>query len=203
MYCGRWRSHERAAGGRGGCRSHPRQERAGDRRQEPGDRSGPGDAALRRTPAHRRRAGHREDDAGESPGQIAGVYVSPAAVHPRSAADRHYRSPLLQSENSGIRVPAGPVFTSVLLADEINRATPRTQAALLECMEERQVTLEIGTVPLGRPFMVIATQNPIGLQGTFPLPEAQLDRFLMQLPVGYPSAEEEAEILRRFRASNP
>ena len=97
----------------------------------------------------------------------------------------------------------GPVFTSVLLADEINRATPRTQAALLECMEERQVTLEIGTVPLGRPFMVIATQNPIELQGTFPLPEAQLDRFLMQLPVGYPSAEEEAEILRRFRASNP
>jgi len=97
----------------------------------------------------------------------------------------------------------GPVFTSVLLADEINRATPRTQAALLECMEERQVTLETGTVPLGRPFMVIATQNPIELQGTFPLPEAQLDRFLMQLPVGYPSAEEEAEILRRFRASNP
>jgi len=97
----------------------------------------------------------------------------------------------------------GPVFTNVLLADEINRATPRTQSALLECMEERQVTLETGTVPLGRPFMVIATQNPIELQGTFPLPEAQLDRFLMQLPVGYPSADEEAEILRRFRVSNP
>ncbi len=97
----------------------------------------------------------------------------------------------------------GPVFTNILLADEINRATPRTQAALLECMEERQVTLETGTVPLGRPFMVMATQNPIELQGTFPLPEAQLDRFLMQLPVGYPDADDEAEILRRFRATNP
>ncbi len=97
----------------------------------------------------------------------------------------------------------GPVFTNILLADEINRATPRTQAALLECMEERQVTLETGTVPVERPFMVIATQNPIELQGTFPLPEAQLDRFLMQLPVGYPSAEDEGEILRRFRTHNP
>jgi len=98
---------------------------------------------------------------------------------------------------------AGPVFTNILLADEINRATPRTQAALLECMEERQVTLETGTVPLARPFMVVATQNPIELQGTFPLPEAQLDRFLMQLPIGYPAAGEEAEILRRFRSANP
>ena len=97
----------------------------------------------------------------------------------------------------------GPVFTNILLADEINRATPRTQAALLECMEERQVTLETGTVPLGRPFMVIATQNPVELQGTFPLPEAQLDRFLMQLPIGYPSAADEVEILRRFRTHNP
>ena len=97
----------------------------------------------------------------------------------------------------------GPVFTNVLLADEINRATPRTQAALLECMEERQVTLETGTETLGRPFMVIATQNPVELQGTFPLPEAQLDRFMMQLPLGYPTAGEEAEILRRFRGQNP
>lgn len=97
----------------------------------------------------------------------------------------------------------GPVFTNILLADEINRATPRTQAALLECMEERQVTLESGTVALSRPFMVLATQNPIELQGTFPLPEAQLDRFLMQLPVGYPAAGDEVEILRRFRAANP
>ncbi len=97
----------------------------------------------------------------------------------------------------------GPVFTNILLADEINRATPRTQAALLECMEERQVTLETGTVMLDRPFMVIATQNPVELQGTFPLPEAQLDRFLMQLPIGYPAQSDEAEILRRFRTENP
>src|SRR3990172_620055 len=98
---------------------------------------------------------------------------------------------------------AGPVFTNILLADEINRATPRTQAALLECMEERQVTLETGTLSLGKPFMVIATQNPIELQGTFPLPEAQLDRFLLQLPLGYPGEADEVEILRRFRGHNP
>ena len=98
---------------------------------------------------------------------------------------------------------AGPVFTNILLADEINRATPRTQAALLECMEERQVTLETGTLSLGKPFMVIATQNPIELQGTFPLPEAQLDRFLLQLPVGYPGEADEVEILHRFRSDNP
>lgn len=97
----------------------------------------------------------------------------------------------------------GPVFTHILLADEINRATPRTQAALLECMEEHQVTLETGTVSLQRPFMVIATQNPVELQGTFPLPEAQLDRFLVQLPIGYPAEEDEVEILRRFRTENP
>src|SRR3972149_5543855 len=98
---------------------------------------------------------------------------------------------------------AGPVFTNILLADEINRATPRTQAALLECMEERQVTLETGTLSLGKPFMVIATQNPIELQGPFPLPEAQLDRFLLQLPVGYPGEADEVEILHRFRSDNP
>jgi len=97
----------------------------------------------------------------------------------------------------------GPIFTNILLADEINRATPRTQAALLESMEERQVTLETGTLPLQKPFMVIATQNPIELQGTFPLPEAQLDRFLLQLPVGYPGEDDEVEILRRFRLENP
>lgn len=106
-------------------------------------------------------------------------------------------------KTQGFEFRPGPVFTNILLADEINRATPRTQAALLECMEERQVTLETGTVALGRPFMVLATQNPIELQGTFPLPEAQLDRFLLQLPVGYPTAGDEAEILRRFRARNP
>ncbi|MDR7522418.1 MAG: MoxR family ATPase [Armatimonadota bacterium] len=93
----------------------------------------------------------------------------------------------------------GPVFAQIVLADEINRATPRTQAALLECMEERQVTSEGQTRPLARPFVVLATQNPVELQGTFPLPEAQLDRFLMRLVLGYPSAADEQEILRRYR----
>ena len=84
-----------------------------------------------------------------------------------------------------------------MLADEINRASPRTQSALLEAMQEYQVTLEGETLPLPEPFMVIATQNPIEYEGTFPLPEAQLDRFMVKLPVGYPNPEEEQEILRR------
>jgi MoxR-like ATPase len=97
----------------------------------------------------------------------------------------------------------GPVFTQVLLVDEINRATPRTQSALLEAMQELQVTLEGETHALPRPFIVLATQNPIELEGTFPLPEAQLDRFLMRIALGYPSSEQEHEILLRFQAYNP
>jgi MoxR-like ATPase len=97
----------------------------------------------------------------------------------------------------------GPVFAQILLADEINRATPRTQAALLEAMQEQQVTVEGATYPLPRPFLVLATQNSIELQGTFPLPEAQLDRFLLRLTLGYPDAEREREILRRFGAGDP
>ncbi|MBN2626657.1 MAG: MoxR family ATPase, partial [Spirochaetales bacterium] len=91
----------------------------------------------------------------------------------------------------------GPIFTNILLADEINRASPKTQSALLEAMQEHQVTLEGETFPLPEPFLVIATQNPIEYEGTFPLPEAQLDRFLMRLSVGYPSEDEEREILFR------
>jgi len=98
---------------------------------------------------------------------------------------------------------AGPIFAQVVLVDEINRATPRTQSALLECMEERQVTLEGETRPLPRPFMVLATQNPIELEGTFPLPEAQLDRFLLRLQLGYPSETQEKDIVRRFRLASP
>jgi len=97
----------------------------------------------------------------------------------------------------------GPVLNQVLLADEINRATPRTQSSLLEAMQERQITVDGETYPLPRPFIVIATQNPIELEGTFPLPEAQLDRFLMQLRLGYPSAEEEDEILLCYQRSDP
>ncbi len=93
----------------------------------------------------------------------------------------------------------GPIFANIILADEINRASPRTQSALLEAMQEQQVTLEGETMKLPEPFIVVATQNPIEYEGTFPLPEAQLDRFLMKLSIGYPSAEEEHEILRRRR----
>ncbi len=97
----------------------------------------------------------------------------------------------------------GPVFACVLLADEINRATPRTQSALLEAMEERQVSVDGVTMPLPRPFLVAATQNPIELEGTFPLPEAQLDRFLLKINMGYPTEAEEAAILERFAADSP
>lgn len=93
----------------------------------------------------------------------------------------------------------GPVFTQLLLADEINRAAPKTQSALLEAMQESQVTVEGETFPLARPFLVIATQNPVELDGTYPLPEAQLDRFLIRLDLGYPTPEEEEAILRRRR----
>src|SRR5262245_33207244 len=93
----------------------------------------------------------------------------------------------------------GPIFANILLADEINRASPKTQSALLEAMQEQQVTLEGETMTLPEPFVVIATQNPIEYEGTFPLPEAQLDRFLMKLAVGYPTADEEQEILQRRR----
>ncbi len=97
----------------------------------------------------------------------------------------------------------GPILSQVVLADEINRATPRTQSSLLEAMQERQVTVDIETMALPRPFLVIATQNPIELEGTFPLPEAQIDRFLLKIAIGYPSDQEENEILLRFQESNP
>lgn len=97
----------------------------------------------------------------------------------------------------------GPVFTNILLADEINRATPRTQSALLECMEERQVTEGGITYKLDTPFLVIATQNPVETQGTFPLPEAQLDRFLIRLSLGYPTKDEAVYLMQRFIQNNP
>ena len=97
----------------------------------------------------------------------------------------------------------GPVMSQVVLADEINRATPRTQSALLEAMQERQVTVDGVTRPQPRPFLVLATQNPIELEGTFPLPEAQIDRFLLCIAIGYPSEDEENAILERFRADDP
>jgi MoxR-like ATPase len=97
----------------------------------------------------------------------------------------------------------GPIMSQGVLADEINRATPRTQSALLEAMQERQVTVDGVTRPVPRPFLVLATQNPIELEGTFPLPEAQVDRFLMRIAIGYPDEVEESAILERFRLSDP
>lgn len=97
----------------------------------------------------------------------------------------------------------GPVFTNILLADEINRATPRTQSGLLECMEERQVTVDGQTHTLDEPFFLIATQNPIETAGTYPLPEAQLDRFMMQIKMGYPTVAEELQIINRYISHDP
>ena len=120
---------------------------------------------------------------------------------------------LLPADITGMRVYSqqdgsftflkGPAFTNILLADEINRATPRTQSALLECMEERQITEGGVTYPLNSPFLVIATQNPVETQGTFPLPEAQLDRFLIRLSLGYPSRAEALAMMRRFADGKP
>jgi MoxR-like ATPase len=98
---------------------------------------------------------------------------------------------------------AGPLMSQIILADEINRAGPRTQSALLEAMEERQVTVDGTTRSVPLPFLVVATQNPVELEGTFPLPEAQLDRFLLRVTIGYPEVEEEREVLRRFRTVDP
>lgn len=114
------------------------------------------------------------------PGDITGGYV-------------------LNRESSSFELRQGPIFTNILLADEINRASPKTQSALLEAMQEGQVTLEGETLRLPEPFLVLATQNPIEYEGTFPLPEAQLDRFMVKLAVGYPDLEGEQEILRRRR----
>ncbi|MBO4420527.1 MAG: MoxR family ATPase [Lachnospiraceae bacterium] len=120
---------------------------------------------------------------------------------------------LLPSDITGINVfnrkendfvlRKGPAFTNILLADEINRATPRTQAGLLECMEERQVTIDGETMKLDVPFFVVATQNPIESAGTFPLPEAELDRFIMKLSVGLPDKEEEVDILNKYMETDP
>lgn len=106
-------------------------------------------------------------------------------------------------KNQEFEYRPGPIMSQVVLADEINRATPRTQSALLEAMQERQVTFDGTTRKLERPFLVLATQNPVELEGTFPLPEAQLDRFLLRVPIGYPDQREENQILTRFHAADP
>jgi MoxR-like ATPase len=123
-----------------------------------------------------------------------------------------FTSDLLPSDVLGVSVfnprqnefefKPGPIFSNIVLADEINRTTPKTQSALLEAMNENQVTIENTTYPLPRPFMVLATQNPVEHHGTYPLPESQLDRFMMKIEIGYPSAEAEKEILRKFTNGN-
>jgi MoxR-like ATPase len=110
---------------------------------------------------------------------------------------------IFNQKTSDFEFRSGPIMSQVVLADEINRATPRTQSALLEAMQERQITAEGETRALPRPFLVIATQNPIELEGTFPLPEAQLDRFLLKIQIGYPSPDDDRLILARFRADDP
>jgi len=106
-------------------------------------------------------------------------------------------SAIYDQQSGDLRFQPGPIFTNILLGDEINRAPPKTQAALLEAMQERQVTSEDGTRALERPFLVLATQNPIEYEGTYPLPEAQLDRFLLRISVGYPDREAELDLLAR------
>ena len=112
-------------------------------------------------------------------------------------------SSLFNQKSQEFEFRPGPIFHQILLADEINRATPRTQSSLLEAMQEKQVTIDGTTRPLPPPFMTIATQNPIELEGTFPLPEAQLDRFLLQIKLGYPDFDQEDEILERYQRQDP
>lgn len=110
---------------------------------------------------------------------------------------------IFNQKNGEFEFKPGPIFVNILLADEINRATPRTQAALLEAMQEQQVTVDGVTRDLPRPFLVLATQNPVEFEGTFPLPEAQLDRFLMRLSIGYPSRADERQILTNLWREHP
>ena len=120
-----------------------------------------------------------------------------------STADRCDGCLDLQPENGGIRISQRPLFSNIVLADEINRTTPRTQAALLEAMAEGRITIDGNTYDLPPPFLIIATQNPVDHEGTFPLPEAQLDRFLMKFSVGYPTMEDELTILENLQLGHP
>ena len=110
---------------------------------------------------------------------------------------------IFNQKNGEFDFRPGPIFANIVLADEINRASPKTQSALLECMEERQATIDCRTYPLSAPFMVIATQNPIEYEGTFPLPEAQLDRFMLRISVGYPAPGEESTMLEDQTSRDP
>jgi len=134
-------------------------------------------------------AGSGQNGAGAQPGEIPGLLLQPSSIFDQQKRSFEFRP--------------GPVFSQIVLVDEINRATPKTQAALLEAMEEKQVTVDGETHMLPHPFMVLATQNPIEYEGTFPLPEAQLDRFLLRVRLGYPNATDEIEILDRQQLRHP
>jgi len=137
-------------------------------------------------------------------GQVLGIHFKRIQFTPDLMPADVIGTSIFNPKELTFQVKHGPVFTNLLLADEINRTPPKTQAALLEAMEERQVTIEGQSWPLPNPFMVMATQNPVEFEGTYPLPEAQLDRFLMKIKIDYPAQDEERQILERhyqgFRA---
>ena len=171
-------------------RPPPRQHRAGRARQAGGDLARPrgargaGARPARGRPGHgedRARAGDRADDRGRD--------RHPDPVHARPPADRRHRALVYDQKTREFEFRPGPIFANIVLVDEINRAMPKTQSALLEAMAERQVTVDGVTRPLPSPFLVIATENPIEQEGTFPLPEAQLDRFALRAALGYPDEE--------------
>lgn len=151
---------------------------------------------------HRGCARRRQNGSGPRPIQIGGVRIPAHPVHPGHVAQRRDRVASNQ-KTAEFEFRPGRIHAQIVLADEINRATPKTQSALLEAMEERQVTVDGTTYELKLPFMVLATQNPIEYEGTFPLPEAQLDRFMLRIRLGYPSKEQEIEILDRQRYAHP
>ena len=183
-------------------RAPPRRGRAGRRRQARAARARPARPARRRPRPARGRPGAREDPDRALVRRGERARLQPRPVHARPAPGRRDGLVDLEPARRATSSSApGPIFTHLLLADEINRAPPKTQAALLEAMQERQVTTDGVTRPLERPFLVLATQNPIEYEGTYPLPEAQLDRFLLRTGFGYPAADAEWEMLaRRHRA---
>ena len=183
-----------AARGRG----DPRRGRAGRRRQAARARAGAGRAARRRPRPARRPARRGQDAHGPLAGHGHRAGLQPHPVHPRPAAGRHHRRRRARPAAAGdFEFRPGPVFANLVLADEVNRAPAKTQSALLEAMQERQVSADGVSHPLPRPFLVVATQNPIEYEGTYPLPEAQLDRFLLRTTVGYPSPDDEWELVER------
>ena len=175
----------------------PRRGRARRRRQARRARARPDRPARRRARAARGHPGLAKTLAARSFAQVTRHRLQPDPVHARPDAGGRDRLLDLEPARRRFEFRPGPIFTNLLLADEINRAPPKTQAALLEAMQERQVTIEGITHPLARPFLVLATQNPIEYEGTYPLPEAQLDRFLLRVGFGYPSKSDEWQVLAR------